>query len=162
MQQYLNRFLLVVSLLLASLWGHAQNEYVVALPDGRSRCEYKMTIGVKAGEVDGVLIVRRDSIEGFRAALMNEFGISALTFRLTADRSRVVLVDVVSFLDKWYIRKVLTADLQYLFAARETDLTHERDKRVVSREADSIVMNNRKFGLCYKLTPIKEHKDETD
>ena len=121
-----------------------------------------MTIGVKAGEVDGVLIVRRDSIEGFRAALMNEFGISALTFRLTADRSRVVLVDVVSFLDKWYIRKVLTADLQYLFAARETDLKHERDKRVVSREADSIVMNNRKLGLCYKLTPIKEHKDETD
>ena len=145
MQQYLNRFLLVVSLLLASLWGHAQNDYVVALPDGWSRCEYKMTIGVKAGEVDGVLIVRRDSIEGFRAALMNEFGISAL-----------------SFLDKWYIRKVLTADLQYLFAARETDLTLERDKRVVSREADSIVMNNRKFGLCYKLTPIKEHKDETD
>ena len=162
MQQYLNRFLLVVSLLLASLWGHAQNDYVVALPDGRSRCEYKMAIGVKASEVDGVLIVRRDSIDGFRAALMNEFGISALTFRLTADRSRVVLVDVVSFLDKWYIRKVLTADLQYLFAARETDLTHERDKRVVSREADSIVMNNRKFELCYKLTPIKEHKDETD
>ena len=154
--------MLVVSLLLASLWGHAQNDYVVALPDGRSRCEYKMAIGVKASEVDGVLIVRRDSIDGFRAALMNEFGISALTFRLTADRSRVVLVDVVSFLDKWYIRKVLTADLQYLFAARETDLTHERDKRVVSREADSIVMNNRKFELCYKLTPIKEHKDETD
>ena len=87
---------------------------------------------------------------------MNEFGISALNFSVSSDRRKVELVSVISFLDKWYIRKVLKSDLEYLFSATEDDLEKEYHSKVIRRDDTSVILENKKYNITYTLEELKD------
>ena len=148
------------SLLLFGASLHAQKHYLVGYVDSIGRQEYKMNISVKDADVSGILIMKCDSTGVIKCALMNEFGISALNFCISEDRRKVELVNVISFLDKWYIRKVLKSDLEYLFSATEDDLEKENHDRVIRRTDDSVILENKKYNITYTLEELKDKDDD--
>ena len=156
------KYFLLSSLLLFCVTLHAQKHYIVGCADSTARQEYKMNIGVKDADVSGILVMKSDSDGGIKCALMNEFGISALNFSVSSDRRKVELVSVISFLDKWYIRKVLKSDLEYLFSATEDDLEKENHDRVIRRADDSVILENKKYSITYTLEQLKGKDNEAD
>lgn len=161
MKTFRIRYFLLSSLLLFCVTSRAQKHYIIDCADSAGKQEYKMNIGVKDTDVSGILVLKCDSSSGFRCALMNEFGISALNFCVSADRKKVALVSVISFLDKWYIRKVLKSDLEYLFSATEDDLEKESHDRIIRRDDTGVILENKKYGITYTLEQLKDKDYET-
>ncbi len=162
MKIFQTRYFLLSSLLLFCVSLHAQKHYILGCTDSIGRQEYKMNIGVKDADVSGILIMKCDSTGVIKCALMNEFGISALNFCISEDRRKVELVNVISFLDKWYIRKVLKTDLEYLFSATEDNLEKENHDRVIRRADDSVILENKKYSITYTLEQLKGKDNEAD
>ena len=160
MKTFLTRYFLLSSLLLFGASLHAQKHYIVGYVDSIGRQEFKMNISVKDADVSGILVMKVDSVGGIKCALMNEFGISALNFSVSTDRKQVELVNVISFLDKWYIRKVLKSDLEYLFSATKEDLDKENHSKLIRRDDTSVILENKKYNITYTLEELKDKDDE--
>lgn len=100
--------------------------------------------------VTGICVMRRDS-SGGALSLVNEFGIKAFDAAYSDRAKRVKLLNVIGFLDKRYIRRVIEKDLVLLF---DPDGGRGR-KRSVAVSGDSlIVLTNRRTKTTYKLEPI--------
>ena len=73
---------------------------------------FSFSISMPKGYLSGVLITNEsdDSING---SMINEFGISAVDFTYSRRNGKFRLVSVISFLDKWHIRRMLGNDLRF-------------------------------------------------
>ncbi len=99
------------------------------------------------GYISGVCMLKKDG-DMILGSIFNEFGISALSFTYDEDRQKVKLYDVVSFMDKWYIRKVMRKDL----AKWMEELKKGNDSYV-----------NEKRGITYQLLPLtNEETNDTE
>ncbi len=99
------------------------------------------------GYISGVCMLKKDG-DMILGSIFNEFGISALSFTYDEDRQKVKLFDVVSFMDKWYIRKVMRKDL----AKWMEELKKGNDSYV-----------NEKRNITYKLLPLtNEETNDTE
>lgn len=76
----------------------------------RSR-RYNVQIGINRAGVSGVCILQ-ERAEEVLGAIINEFGISVLSFRYDAKRRSVKIIDAIPQLDKCYIKRVLKKDLK--------------------------------------------------
>lgn len=106
----------------------------------------------KAG-VSGIMIAA-ESADAITASIVNEFGISAIDFTYNKQNRKLKLLRVVSFLDKWYIKRQLRNDLkcciQVLYSlpdakAKDYDLT---------LSADSLTITNVKRHIKYTFSPL--------
>ena len=95
--------MLLSSLLLMAVVAVAA-DYLLPLDEGRQ--QYGVAITARGAEITGVCIVKTDS-EGSRGAIVNEFGIHALDFMVSADRRKVKLLNVIAMMDRWYVRRVV-------------------------------------------------------
>lgn len=146
----MKRCLLLSSLLMVCLTLMAQ-DYL--LPLGGRR-QYRVCITAKDAVVTGICIVKTDA-DGSRGTLVNEFGIHALDFSLSADRKQVKLQRVMAAMDHWYVRRVVRKDLRLLFGA--TAEGEQSGKRVVTSEPDgTVVLTNKKYKLKYSFKEINE------
>jgi hypothetical protein len=73
---------------------------------------YRMTLKTAENRITGLCILKKTGDE-WRGTVINEMGAKAFDFILTDDKC--VLLNVISMMDKWYIRKTVAADLCYLF-----------------------------------------------
>ena len=107
----MRKYLLLISILLlslASLTVQAQDSLIVQqapLSD--------TTIELSKGYLSGITIMVREA-DVYHGVLFNEFGITALEFTYQPQTKKVELIEVIAMLDKWYIRRVLKNDLQYV------------------------------------------------
>lgn len=79
-----------------------------ALDKAQSAAKYRMWIGLKGKEISGIMAVKYLDNE-WRGSMINEFGVKAFDFIATEGKCR--MLNTVSFLDKWYIRKTVESDL---------------------------------------------------
>ena len=146
-------------LLLVSFWSMAcfalAAEWMLPL-EGRQ--QFLVTIEARGAVISGICVVKTDA-EGSRGAIVNEFGVHALDFTVSADRKRVKLLNVMPAMNRWYIRRVVRRDLQYLFAAsHETE--GSKGHRTVTLDTDGTVMLvNAKYKLNYSLKKIDETEE---
>ncbi len=155
----MKRFLALISLLFTFAVVSAQ-KFVISFPD--SIMKYNVTIDFRKANITGICILKFDADGEIKGAIVNEFGIHAMNFTVSADRQNVKLVDVISFMDKWYIKKVVRGDLQYLFSATTDTLGKEQGRRKVERQDDkSITMSNLKYDITYNFCYINDAGDET-
>ncbi len=89
---------------------------------------YNALIELKQGYVSGVCLIVNEG-EVLKASLFNEFGISALDFSYNPRRNKVKLLNVMSFLDKWYIKRVLKKDIVALLHNFKSGIGEYRDER---------------------------------
>ena len=144
--------------------GTADEEYVMAFPQGSERAEYAMRIEVRKIDITGILVLRLTPEGEIRGAMMNEFGVSALNLLITPDRKKVRLLNVSSLLNKWYIKRAIRADMRYLFRARMSDVGQKRKGRRIDITDEGITLYGR-HGITYQFTqqtePIQTDDDET-
>ena len=116
----MRKYLLLISILLlslASLTVQAQDSLIVQqapLSDSIGcKTRYATTIELSKGYLSGITIMVREA-DVYHGVLFNEFGITALEFIYQPQTKKVELIEVIAMLDKWYIRRVLKNDLQYV------------------------------------------------
>ena len=147
----MKRCLLLSSLLLMAVVAVAA-DYLLPLDEGRQ--QYGVSITARGAEITGVCIVKTDS-EGSRGAIVNEFGIHALDFMVSADRRKVKLLNVIAMMDRWYVRRVVKKDLRMLFNA--TADGEQAGGRTVTVEPDgTVTLTNTRYKLKYSLKKLHE------
>lgn len=116
----MRKYLLLISILLlslASLTVQAQDSLIVQqapLSDSIGcKTRYATAIELSKGYLSGITIMVREA-DVYHGVLFNEFGITALEFTYQPQTKKVELIEVIAMLDKWYIRRVLKNDLQYV------------------------------------------------
>jgi hypothetical protein len=143
--------LLLSSLLLMAVVAVAA-DYLLPLDEGRQ--QYGVSIMARGAEITGVCIVKTDS-EGSRGAIVNEFGIHAPDFMVSADRRKVKLLNVIAMMDRWYVRRVVKKDLRTLFNA--TADGKQGSGRTVTVEPDgTVTLTNTRYKLKYSLKKLHE------
>ncbi len=126
---------------------------------------YRVEIGVRGVTLSGIIMVKCGGGE-WRGTLVNEFGIRAFDFDLSALRSR--LYNVTGIFDRRYVRRTIEGDLQSLFAVDDPEyrpgLSAERSagpdgitviyggkKELKRTTGGTIFLHNNKRGITYTL-----------
>ncbi|MCX4279750.1 MAG: hypothetical protein OSJ32_00355 [Muribaculaceae bacterium] len=106
------------------------------------------------GYLSGVLITNEsdDSING---SMINEFGISAVDFTYSRRNGKLRLVSVISFLDKWHIRRMLGNDLRFCLRILKGLPADRKGKYQVSTNDNSITVVNLRRKISYSFTPLE-------
>lgn len=99
-----------------------------ALRSSTDKNSYRVNIRVKNTEFTGICLLKKDS-EGWRGAVMNDFGAKAFDFTITSQGCR--LLHIIPQLDKWYIRRAMASDLHFLFAV--DDPASSFQKKIIRR-----------------------------
>jgi hypothetical protein len=139
------------------------------LRDDTLKNDYQITISTSKISITGILIVKQ--IEGkWRGTIINEFGIKVLDFESSAQKCK--LKNVISFIDKGYIKKVLASDIQFIMEIDNPNYkigfelerirygnafgvrNKKRNQLLRFFEDNTIKYFNRKRGLTYSLVKI--------
>ena len=150
----MRRCLLLSSLLLMAVLAEA-GDFLLPLV---GRQQYSVQISARGAELTGICIIKTDSTGASRGAIVNEFGIHAMDFTLSADRRKVKLQNVMPQMDRWYIRRVVRADLRQLFGA--TACGALKGRRTLTQYADgTLILTNARFNLKYCFKKIDDTEE---
>ncbi len=122
------KYLLSVSLvvLACSLPIHAASP---CYPDSvGQKMRYEAMIEMDKGYLSGICILSNEG-KTVMGSLFNEFGISALDFSYNVEKDKIKLINVVGFLNKWYIRRTLRKDLAILLHRLQEGKNEYRNSR---------------------------------
>ena len=101
--------------------------------------EYHLLMQVKGQEVTGICVIDSVADGGLVGTVINEFGAKAFDFTYN-NKGKVKVLNVVAFLDKWYIRCVLRRDLAKILPTLPKDEESHYKRRWIT----------------YTFTPIHE------
>ncbi len=121
------------------------------------RCAFE--ISMEKGHLSGLMIAKEndDSIIG---SMINEFGVSALSFSYDKRRDKLKLHEVVSFLDKWYIKRVLRNDLTLcLHVLFELPYENSRNYTILLENGSSTIINPKRH-IRYMFHPFEDTENE--
>lgn len=122
---------------------------------------YSFQIETSNSHISGILLLNEtdDCIKG---SMINEFGISAISFSYSKKKEKIKLLSVVNFLNKWYIKRVLREDLKYcLHVLLDTPYCRKHGYEVVSSDGAVSVINKKRH-LKYSFSPLPVAIDEND
>ena len=101
--------------------GDRINDPIISF-DAAGISENVVAVEMRGADLSGILIVKKRE-GGMVGTLVTEFGIKAFDFELNStvkgrlgSGKRVKLIDVVKFMDRWYIRRVLRRDIDYMLS----------------------------------------------
>jgi hypothetical protein len=135
--------------------------YAVAQPPAGKVVESRTELNFRDNALSAITVLKADSDGTLRGTMMNEFGISALSFTVSADRRHLKLLNVMPKLNKWYIKKVLRADLRHLFSARNSQLGQTVKHRTLTRDSlGTLTLTNDKRHITYIFQPFTTKNDE--
>ena len=176
------RFLIFVSIVFCLLAGCSpkaipissrQPDLLFWLPHLRDSVQsnrYRMELVRDKASISGIWIVKRMD-DTWRGTLVNEFGMKMFDFICTANKCE--LQNMVAMVDKWYIKKTIAGDVQFMLEmdnpaykkGRMVGRKHNNDtltvtykkKKILQRlENDEMVMNNQKHNLTYSFRKMVE------
>lgn len=99
----------------------------------------------------GVCVMEKQDND-IKGSLFNEFGITAFNFVYSVGNGKIKLVDVIPFLNRWYIKKIIKGDLKYLFDNIPVVRTSESKGRRLEIADDSVTLTNRKYNIVYTFS----------
>lgn len=119
---------------------------------------YAFQIETPKAFLSGILItkVQDNCIIG---SLVNEFGVSAIDFSFNREKDKLKLINVVSFLNKWYIKRALNSDLKFCIHQIYHIPLKKKHHYIVETEGDSITILNSKRKLKYVFSPLTTSAD---
>lgn len=116
---------------------------------------YAFAIETPKAAVTGVAIMRADSTQ-IVGSLVNEFGVSAIDFIYNRKKDKVKLVNVVSFLNKWYIKLVLKNDIKLCLHVLY-DIPYKPQKNYdIELSPEKIKVTNRKRKIIYSFSDLPQ------
>lgn len=123
------------------------------LPEGEV-VRYNSMISFRGNGVSGICLLKANET-GLVGSIVNEFGIKAMDFTYDKEKGKVKLLNVVKFLDKWYIRKIVKADLSCMLRASESQA--QKHRNITVGQDGTLALENTKYHITYNLTPIEEN-----
>ncbi len=107
----------------------------------------------------------------WKGALINEFGLKMFDFTCTADKCQ--LINVVAMIDKWYIKKTIAGDVQFMLEIDNPaykigkklnrywnndtlTVAYKKDKEFCRLPTNELIMNNKKRNITYSLKRMEE------
>lgn len=103
------------------------------------RAMYETTIDLPEANISGILIMVRTDENNINASIVNEFGLSLMDFSYNEKREKIKLHNVMSKLNRWYIKRMLKNDLkQALKAMRKGDNEHYNKRHNIKYTFHSI------------------------
>lgn len=112
-----------------------------------------MDISFRGAGLTGICLLK-DNGDKIMGSAINEFGIKGFDFVLDKGKGKVKLKNVIKFLNKWYIKRVLRKDLALLL--RENNTPRQLGKRKLNVEKDGVCLENSKYHIIYKFKPLNE------
>ncbi|NLI36353.1 MAG: hypothetical protein GX416_07585 [Bacteroidales bacterium] len=150
-------------LLFIAMSGSAQvadGSHKILLFNSEGSARYSFSIQTKKAELTGIYILRSTN-EQVSGSVFNEFGIKAFDMIFLREKAKVKLMNVIGFLNKWYIRNVVKKDMRFLFITDFQNKIYKDPYRSIEYNADgTIVLKNLKYGLIYTFIPLKEQQDD--
>ena len=104
--------------------------------------EYNLLMQVKGQELTSICMMNVSPDGSMVGTVVNEMGMKAFDF--TFDRGKAKVLNVVAFLNKWYIRKVLRKDLAYILPRLELEKESHFERRWIT----------------YTFTPMNHETDQ--
>jgi hypothetical protein len=74
--------------------------------------KFKTQILFKTTELTGLLVCKQTAGGTIVGSFINEFGVKAFDLTITSRRAK--LTNVLTYIDKWYIRKTIASDFHFL------------------------------------------------
>lgn len=99
---------------------------------------------MEKGYLSGVCMLL-NSDGKIKGSFFNEFGVSAMDFTYDSRKQKTKLHNVISMLNKWYIRRVLKKDLSALMQCLRDGKTSYRDER---------------YNINYNFIPLTDEADK--
>jgi len=149
-----------------------KSESIVWTPEFRSDSlsnRYRVTLKTPDNSITGICVLKKSG-EEWRGTLINEMGAKAFNFIVTDEKCE--LLDVITMMDKWYIKKTVAADLYYLFNVdnpkasfqkqlerfeQDGNLVVNNKKKQILVEPDgSVLLMNNRHNLQYELRKMKD------
>jgi hypothetical protein len=142
--------------------------WTVKLMDSTQKNDFRMTFSSPKAGITGIFIVKQVNGE-WRGTIINEFGLKVLDF--TSNPKECKLVNVISFLDKWHIKKVIASDIRFIMEIDNPDyrlgveanrywdrdtlvVNYKREKELRRFPDGEIQYKNRKHELTYSFRKI--------
>lgn len=155
----MRRFLLFLSSLFVAV-------NVLAMDADTSGCQpnrYAFAIETPTAAVTGIMILKEDN-DRITGSMVNEFGVSAVDFVYDRSRRSIKLLNVVSFLDKWYIKRVLRKDLSLCMQLLFKEQCTVSKSYQVATDGDTVAVTNikRKLKYTYSAMTNNVQTDETE
>jgi hypothetical protein len=136
-------------MLLCSITGAmAENNSEAAVTVENER--YSVLIETPKAYISGLCILHETDSEVI-GSIMNEFGFSAMTFIMQKANHKIELQNVIKFLDKWYIKRVIKNDLRII-------LLHGKgaDKKHIYEKSEGMIkLRDTKYKLTYTLNRLE-------
>lgn len=109
-----------------------------------SNSRYTVNIEIGNAYVSGICIMHEQE-DAVTVSIMNEFGISALSYRYDRHRDRIKIISMVRQLRKPGMKRVLKSDLKVIMKSisKSESLTHE----------------NRRYNINYHFAPLNYETD---
>lgn len=148
----MRHFLLFLSSIIALFAFHANAEEETVQIQTQTQ-HYSFQIETNRACISGILIVRNDD-ESIRGSIVNEFGVSAIDFIYSKKKQSVKILNVVSFLDKWYIKPVLKKDIRYCLHVLYDIPYSGKNKYEIENKDSLTVITNTKRHLKYSFSPL--------
>lgn len=148
------------------------SDFVVWTADIRSdeqRNSYRVVLKTPDNSITGLCLLKKNG-DKWQGTLMNEMGVKAFDFIVTDEKCE--LLNVISMMNKWYIKKTVAADLYFFFNVdnpkatfqKKTERFEQNDMQVVNYGKKQISVHpngtiqliNRRHGLQYELKKMPE------
>ncbi len=152
--------LLFLSILCFFLTAAAQPQ--LSETDSLSTKRFAIDISVGRGNITGILITK-DENKIIPGTIINEFGVSAVSFIYDKNKNKLKLQEVMSMLNKWYIKRVLQKDLRYILQNIYGLPITENNNYLVDEDDGQITIINKKRKIIYTFHQIYQiHEDDTE
>lgn len=118
----------------------------------------EFVVDMGKAHLTGIMLTRvtDDEITG---SLMNEFGISAVSFIYNRKTDKLKLVEVASFLNKWYIKNVLKNDLKHCIHNLYGIDCDKENGYILELSENLVKLTNRKRNISYTFTPLQQEEE---
>ena len=123
--------------------------------------EYKLLMQFRDHNFSSIRMMNTSDDGSIMGTVVNEFGIKAFDFTFANDKAQVL--NVVVFLDKWYIRKVLRKDLTFILQNLSKGQDVEKGKRRMTflPNGDIEVVDG-KYNIRYTFSPMKGNHETVE
>jgi len=114
--------------------------WTAELMDSVKKNDFRITFSSPKATVTGLYIVKQVDGE-WRGTLINEFGLKVFDFACSP--KKCTLMNVIPFLDKWYIKKTVAADIQFIISIDNPsyNIGVQSNRQIVG---DTLVVNYKK------------------
>ena len=115
--------------------------------------KYSICITFRGIPITGLCIVRGNG-DVVIGSVINEFGIKAFDFVFSKDKGKTKLQNVIKMMNKWYVKKVVSADLSTFLRSNNSEKQMKR--RTILKDNGILMLNNNKYDISYKFQLIND------